>query len=153
MIRNSLIITLVTLAMLTGCNAEETSAPGAGGLERQHIQTTVRDFLERDPNVPEYEIDVEEVAGDWARVTATPTGVEAEPEVFYLKKEVAGVVPTPAAAAPTVAVTELPQPPTTEPGAATRTAAETGWVIVLGPQTSFTEAELDEAGVPPEVRD
>ncbi|HBY95658.1 MAG TPA: hypothetical protein DEP84_17175 [Chloroflexi bacterium] len=45
-----------------------------------------------------------------------------------------------------------PELPTEQPEAATQTAAETGWVIVLGPKTTFTEAELDQAGVPEEIR-
>lgn len=148
------IIVLVLLTLVAaGCRGGgDEGGGGASGLEREQIENIVRDYLRRDPNVPEYEIVVDEVEGDWARVTATPAGSATEPEILYLKREIAGVAPTPAAEAPTVAANDQQLPPTQQPPVATQTTAETGWVVVLGPQTTFTAEELDQAGVPAGVR-
>lgn len=144
-----LALLVLGLVLLAGCGADD--GDGAAGSERQEIQNIVRDYLSQDANTPAYTVDVAEVEDEWALARARPEGVETEPVLFILKKlEPGEVAPEPAAAAPDAA-TVTPGPPTQQPPAATRTSAETGWVVVLGPQLSFSDEELDRYGVPDDL--
>ena len=130
------IIFLVSSAIaLSGCS--ELTAP-VGPVEEQQIETAVKTYVTRDTNIPEYEAFIETVNEGWARVSIRPAGT-SERSRLYLHKQTEGKP------APTVATT-------VQPGHTSRVKTTTGWVIVLGPQADFSEAELDEAGVPASVR-
>jgi hypothetical protein len=129
---------IIALLGLLSCNgAEETTIRP---VEQEQIENVVKTFLVRDTTIPEYEVTIEAVVDDWARVSVNPAGTETEqPTFLYLKKE----VDAPANPTPTLTV---------QPGHESEVDTTTGWSIVLGPQASFTQAELDEVGVPPEIR-
>jgi hypothetical protein len=127
------------LLLLAGCALQSNSlAP----VEEEQIKNVVEDFFIRQNNVPDYEATIEEVAGNWARVSITPVGVEVvgEPAVLYLQNQAEATNEAPTAVA------------NVQPGNTARVTTSTGWVIVLGPQVHFTNAELDSAGVPPQIR-
>ncbi len=111
--------------------------------EQEQIENVVKNYLIRDTNIPDYEVSIEAVDDNWARVSVMPAEVETEPkpEVFYLQKQ-KQVEGDPA---PTAPLKE-------QPGHEAVVATTSGWTIILGPQTSFTQAELDGVGVPQAVR-
>lgn len=132
------IVTPLLVILLAGCNSQvaEDVAP----VERQQIQNVVDEFVTRDTNIPDYEVEIEEVTENWARVSINPVRTEDGESLLYLQKQTETV-----SEAPTVAAT-------VQPGHEARVEARTGWTIILGPQADFTPAELDEVGVPPEIR-
>ncbi|MEZ4637893.1 MAG: hypothetical protein R2856_23535 [Caldilineaceae bacterium] len=91
-------------------------------------------------NLPRYESRVQAVEGEWARVSIRPIGVEsnAGPDIIYLQ-ETTDLVITPTADAVSNA-------------ADMEHSDVIGWTVVAGPQARFTDAELDEIGVPQAIR-
>lgn len=130
------ILAALLLIALVSCNSN-TLRP----TEQEQIENAVKNYVIRDTNIPNYEVSIEAVAGNWARASVSPAGVETEPktDIIYLQKQVEGD------AAPTAPAKE-------QPGHEAVVTTTSGWTIILGPQTSFTQAELDEVGVPQAVR-
>lgn len=127
---------LLVLIALVGCVSQESTL---NPVERQQIKNVVKEFVVRDTNIPDQEVTIEAVAGNWARVTISPARVEDGADVLYLQKQLDG------SEAPIVQTT-------VQPGHEARVETTTGWAIILGPQFDFSEAELDQVGVPAWVR-
>lgn len=129
---------LITLLVLLGCNTTEETT--IRPVEQEQIENVVKTFLVRDTTIPEYEVTIEAVVDNWARVSVNPAETEGDqPTFLYLQKQ----VDAPANPTPTLTV---------QPGHESEVDTTTGWSIILGPQASFSQAELDEAGVPPDIR-
>ena len=128
------IIWLIGIA-LSACNSQDTTGP----VEQEQIENVVKDYVVRDTNIPNYEVTIEATTKDWARVSLAPAQVEGETTTLYLQKQVED------ATAPTAVIAA-------EPGHEARTKTTSGWAIILGPQSNFSEAELDRVGVPAGVR-
>lgn len=127
----------LVLILLTGCDAQVS---GVAPVERQQIKNVVDEFVTRDTNIPDYEVKIEEVTDTWARVSINPVRTEDSETFLYLQKQ-AEIVSEASAATATV-----------QPGHEARVEASTGWTIILGPQADFTQGELDEVGIPQEIR-
>lgn len=128
---------LLISMIVTGCNSQTSNlAP----VEREQIKNVVKEYVTRDTEIPEYDVEIEEVADQWARVSLKPAGVEGEPAIVYLQNQADLVDEAPTAAT------------TVQPGHEARVETSTGWAIVLGPGVNFTADELNEVGVPPEIR-
>ncbi|MCB0153495.1 MAG: hypothetical protein KDF65_01770 [Anaerolineae bacterium] len=127
----------LTWGPLSACGPQNRAA--VRPVEQEQIKNVVREYVVRDTNIPDYEVTIEAVAEDWARVSLAPAQVEGQTTTLYLQKQDAGQ------AAPTAIIAELP-------GHEARTQATTGWTIILGPQADFSPAELNEVAVPSEVR-
>jgi hypothetical protein len=125
--------------LLASCTS---TSSGLTPVEEEQIKNVVEDFFVRQGNVPEYEVTIEEVADNWARVSIAPAGVDVvgDPALIYLQNQTEASVEAPTAAA------------NVQPGNTARVATTTGWVIVLGPQVHFTDGELDAVGVPAQLR-
>ena len=140
MATKSLLLTLIFLIslaiLLTGCGSQTASI---SPVEEQQIKSMVTTYITRDTNIPEYEVNIEKVDHNWARVSVSPVGTAEQPTHLYLHKQIEGTL------VPTVATT-------VQPGHTSRVETTTGWAIVLGPQADFTKAELDQVGVPESVR-
>ena len=145
---NITLICLLTLIFLAAC-ADDPNAPVAGLVpsEEERILNIVEDYYlsdlyaQNEGNIPEYEAVVQAVDGQWARVAISPIGVESAegPDLIYLQNS-ADLVLTPTAE------------PASSSAANVERADVIGWTIVAGPQARFTDAELDAAGVPEEIR-
>lgn len=128
---------LLVSMIVAGCNTQSSSlAP----VEREQIKNVVKEYVTRDTDIPEYEVQIEEVGDRWARVSLKPARVEGETAVVYLQNQADLGDEVPAAAT------------TVQPGHEARVKTSTGWTIVLGPGVNFTTDELNEVGVPPEIR-
>lgn len=132
-----LLLLVVTTGILAAC---DTPSAALTPVETEQIKNVVENYYVRNSAIPDQEVEIQEVAGDWARVGIKPAGVETEPDLLFLQNHT-----TASEEAPAVQTTVLPgnQAPTT---------TTTGWTIILGPQVQFTEAELDAAGIPAEIR-
>jgi hypothetical protein len=122
--------------LLVGCSA---GAPELRPVEEEQIENVVKEFMVREGSVPDYEVNIQQATQSWARVAIEPVGIETEPVLLYLQKQVGGT------AAPTA-------DPQEQAGTDARVETPTGWTIILGPQAEFSQSELDEAGVPESVR-
>lgn len=132
-----LIIGIILLAggVLSACNPQNIAGP----VEQEQIKNVVKDYVVRDTDIPDYEVTIEAMAKDWARVSLVPAQVEGETTTLYLQKQVEEP------GAPTAVIAR-------QPGHEARARTTSGWAIILGPQTDFSEAELDQVGVPVGVR-
>lgn len=130
-------LALVFLFMCTACTLPGNSLQP---VEEEQIANVVTDYYTRYSGIPEQAVTIEAVEGNWARVSMKPVGIESDADIFYLQNQTGSVT-----AAPTA---ELQ----VQPGNQARTTTTTGWVIVAGPQVSFTAEELDAAGVPSAIR-
>ncbi|MEZ4736745.1 MAG: hypothetical protein R3E79_57425 [Caldilineaceae bacterium] len=110
-------------------------------VEEEQIENVVTDYYVRNTSIPDYDVTIEAVEEEWARVSIAPSGVETEqPDIVYLQNQAETLIE-----APTAVIT-------TALGNTARVATESGWVIVVGPQANFNDEELDAAGVPPFIR-
>lgn len=138
--RKQLIFIIGTICLawliLSACNSQNVTVRP---VEQEQIENVVREFVVRDTNIPSYEVTIEAIAEDWARVSVEPVQTEGEATTLYLQKQVEN------AAAPTATIAA-------KPGHEARAETTTGWAIILGPQADFSQAELDNVGVPSEVR-
>lgn len=133
----ALISSLIILLSLAACGGETATLRP---VEEEQIENVVKEFMVREETIPEYEVTIEEATEGWARVSLMPAAVEeGQPIFLYLHKQTAEGEAEPAAVSEQV-------------GNDGRVTTTTGWNIVLGPQASFSEAELNEAGVPDELR-
>lgn len=130
----------LALIFLFTCTACGLAGNSLRPVEEEQITNVVIDYYTRYSGIPEQTVTIDAVEGNWARVSMRPVGVESEADTFYLQNQAASVT-----AAPTA---ELQ----VQPGDQARTATTTGWVIIAGPQVTFTDEELDAAGVPSAVR-
>ncbi|MCE7984394.1 MAG: hypothetical protein DYG89_24740 [Caldilinea sp. CFX5] len=132
-----MLLLIVTAPLVAACN---TPSAALAPVETEQIKNVVEGYYVRNTSIPEQEVEIQEVVGDWARVGIKPVGVETAPDLFFLQNHA-----TANDEAPAVQTTVLPgnQAPTT---------TTSGWTIILGPQVQFTEAELDAAGIPTEIR-
>jgi hypothetical protein len=130
---------LFSLLILAGCT---TQADTARPVEEEQIKNVVSDYFVRAGSVPDYEVTIEEVDDNWARVRLAPTGVENVngAVVLFLQNQDGAAEAVPA--------------PTLNPqiGNQARVTTTSGWTIIAGPQAQFTEAELDAASVPAAIR-
>ena len=136
-----LVITFSLVILLAGCGNNNLRP-----VEEEQIKNVVEDYLVRDTNIPEYEVEIAEVRNGWARVNVTLVrSTEAEMparDVFYLQKQTLTTEKAPTA--------ELQTQPGNHNQAAVTTSS--GWTIILGPKTEFSPAELDAVGVPDVLR-
>lgn len=124
--------------ILIGCTGQTNS--NIRPVEAEQIANVVEQFVMRDTNIPDFEVDIEQVDDSWARVSLKPEGVSSdELSYLYLQKQIGDN------AAPTAATT-------VQAGHESRVEASSGWTIILGPKVEFSESELDAAGVPEEIR-
>ena len=142
----------VLLALLFGCSGstDNSSAASNEGLlagnslspvEEEQIKNVVSDYFVRDSGAPSYDVTIEKVEQNWARVAISPVGVEnSEPNLVYLQNQAATAIEAPTAEANANSGNIAPVDTTS------------GWAIIIGPQVNFTTDELDAAGVPPAIR-
>lgn len=133
------VVMMSTVIFFAGCT---TQADVPRPVEEEQIKNVVKDYFVREGDVPDYEVTIEEVSGNWARVHVAPAGVDnvnGAPVVYLQNQQ--------------QAAQDVP-PPTSnvQPGNQARVTTTSGWTIVAGPQAHFTEAELDAAGIPTGIR-
>jgi hypothetical protein len=132
-------VLIVTAVLLAGCS---TRADQARPVEEEQIKNVVKDYFVRSGSIPDYEATIEEVDDNWARVRIAPVGVNNVngETILYLQNQDQTARDAP--------------PPTLDvrPGNQARVTTTSGWTIVAGPQSEFTDAELDAAGVPAAIR-
>lgn len=135
-------LTAALLLVMTGLAACGSAAAGVPPSVEEEIEAAVEDYYTRSADAPAYVATVEEVEGDWARVSLAPEGVETggQPDIFFLRRD---------ASADTVAATPNPVAQT---GMENLDDTQVGWTIVLGPQAQYSVAELETAGVPESLR-
>lgn len=135
-------LALALILVMTGLAACGAGAVGVVPAEEEAIEAAVEDYYTRSADAPAYVATVEQVEGDWARVSLAPEGVETGglPDIFFLRRD---------ASADTVAATPDPAAQT---GMENLDDTQVGWVIVLGPQAQYSVAELETAGVPEALR-
>jgi len=109
-------------------------------VEEEQIKNVVIDYYTRNTSIPDYDVTIEEVEEEWARVGIAPSGVATEPDILYLQNQAETRIEAPTAVIDTAT------------GNTARVETDTGWVIVVGPQANFSDEELDAAGVPPFIR-
>lgn len=134
----SLALLVLIAPLLVACN---TPSANLTPVEEAQIKNVVQDYYVRHTSIPDQEVEIEEVAGNWARVAIRPTGVETAPDLLFLQDHDAAAATAPAAET------------TVQPGNQASVTTTTGWTIILGPQAQFTPAELDAAGIPAEIRE
>lgn len=132
-------VLIVTAVFLAGCS---TRADLARPVEEEQIKNVVKDYFVRSGSIPDYEVKIEEVDGNWARVRIAPVGVNNVngETVLYLQNQDQTAQDAPL---PTLDV---------QPGNQASVTTSSGWTVVAGPQAEFTDAELDAAGVPAAIR-
>lgn len=135
--RLRLLLLVVIVPLFTACN---TPSAALTPVEAEQIENVVKDYYVRNTSIPDQEVEILEVVGDWARVSIQPTGVETTPNLFFLQNH-------------NTADNEVPAAETTVlPGNQASVTTTTGWTVILGPQANFTQEELDAAGIPAEIR-
>jgi len=132
-----MLLLAMTAPLLAACN---TPSANLGPVEEEQIKNVVEDYYVRDTSIPAQDVQIQEVAGNWARVGIQPAGVETMPNLIFLQNQVAATNDAPAAQT------------TVQPGNQASVTTTTGWTIILGPQVHFTLEELDAAGIPEEIR-
>lgn len=132
-------VLIVTAVLLAGCS---TQANPARPVEEEQIKNVVKDYFIRSGSIPDYEATIEEVDGNWARVRIAPVGVTNVngETILYLQNQDQTVQDAP--------------PPTldVQPGNQASLTTPSGWTIVAGPKSDFTDAELNAASVPAAIR-
>ena len=130
---------LVLIApLLVAC---DTPSANLTPVEEAQIKNVVQDYYVRHTSIPDQEVEIQEVASNWARVAIRPAGVETAPDLLFLQDHDAADVTAPAVET------------TVQPGNQASVTTTTGWTIILGPQVQFTPAELDAAGIPAAIRE
>lgn len=135
-------LAIALLLVMTGLAACGSSAAGVPPAEEESIEAAVEDYYTRSADAPAYVATVEQVEGDWARVSIAPEGVDTggQPDLFFLRRApAAGAI----AATPSLAG---------QTGMESLEDTQVGWTIVLGPQAQYSAAELETAGVPESLR-
>lgn len=134
-------LTTALLALALAVAACGSGAAGVPPAEQEAIEAAVEDFYVRSADAPAYQATVEEVEGDWARVSLAPEGVEnvGGTDIVFVRRDATGSI-------------EATPDPVAQAGREHLDDAQVGWVIVAGPQAQFTDAELDAAGVPESLR-
>jgi hypothetical protein len=144
---------LLALVVVVGCTpANPTSAPGNQGealigsqidpVEEEQIKNVVTDFFVRDSAAPAYEVTIEEIEQNWARVALAPAASDnSTANLVYLQNQSDTAIEAPTAEAEV------------NPGNIGPVSTTSGWTIIAGPQASFTDEELDSVGVPPFIRE
>ncbi len=144
-----LLIVSILMSMIVACAPEEAELPEGqiAPSTEQQIINLVEDYYMGEQNVlnegevPAYEASVDEIDGEWARVSIRPVGVESDqgPDIVFLQN-----------------TADLVARPTEEAVSGEAAGLErsdiVGWTIVAGPQVQFTDEELDAAGVPVDIR-
>lgn len=133
------LLVAVAILWLAACGREESILPPT---EEEQIKNLATGYFVRDPNVPPYAAHVEAVVEDWARVSLAPVGVESTdgPMIMYLQNQANTDNPV---------ATAQPLDSTIEN---VRLTNDFGWVVITKPQAQFSDEELDELGVPTEIR-
>ncbi|MCB0088517.1 MAG: hypothetical protein KDE54_11440 [Caldilineaceae bacterium] len=130
-------IVLVALLVLTACGRQAAIPP----TEEEQIKNVATNYFVRDQSLPEYDVQIEEVVDDWARVSLAAAGVDTqEPMVMYLQNQ--AETDNPVATAMPVGM----------PSEDVQISNDFGWVVITQPQAQFTDAELDAIGVPADIR-
>lgn len=133
----AMLLLIIIAQFVAACN---TPSAALTPVETEQIKNVVEDYYVRNSSIPDQEVEIQEVAGDWARVSIKPAGVETTPALLFLQNH-------------TTAVNEAPTAEIiVRPGNQARVTTTTGWTIILGPQVQFTDEELDAAGIPAEIR-
>ena len=132
-----LLLFVIMASLLAACN---TPSANLTPVEEEQIKNVVQDYYVRNTSIPDQEVEIQEVADNWARVAIRPVGVETTPDLFFLQDHDAAANTAPAAQT------------TVQPGNQASVTTTTGWTIILGPQAQFTPAELDAAGIPADIR-
>ena len=136
---NLQILVILTMLLMAACGQTGQLLPPT---EEQQIENVAIGYFERNPDLPEYEAEIEAVVDDWARVSLSPAGVESSdgPLIIYLQNQDETDNPVPTA-----------QP--LESGAnQARITNDFGWVVISKPQAQFSDEELDAMGIPEEIR-
>lgn len=133
-----LALLFIMTPLLVAC---DTPSASLTPVEEAQIKNVVQDYYVRHTSVPDQEVEIQEVAGNWARVAIRPAGVETAPDLLFLQDHDAAAAVVPAVQT------------TVQPGNQASVTTTTGWTIILGPQAQFTPAELDVAGIPAEIRE
>jgi len=134
---NCLLLMLVIAQLVAAC---DTPSANLTPVEEEQIKNVVTDYYVRETSIPDQEVEIQEVAGNWARVGINATGIEAAPNLLFLQNHVDAAINAPAVQT------------TVQPGNQASVTTTTGWTIILGPQVNFTQEELDAAGIPAEIR-
>ena len=152
------ILGVVLLLSLLGCSSEQ-GAPST--VEQEQIQNAVRQYYLQNPNVPAPQITIDKMDQGWARVSVRTTGPTSQATYFFVQRR-ENSAPAGAPSLGPQAFSTLPNPPPVSilqtPMAGNSSSGQpqagtnSGWVIVLGPKSQFTAAEMDAVGVPPDIR-
>ncbi|MCB0096099.1 MAG: hypothetical protein KDE46_10285, partial [Caldilineaceae bacterium] len=67
-------IVLVALLVLTACGRQAAIPP----TEEEQIKNVATNYFVRDQSLPEYDVQIEEVVDDWARVSLAAAGVDTQ---------------------------------------------------------------------------
>jgi hypothetical protein len=141
-----MLIVVGLLAIGVAACGDATTRERAGEIvtpmEEEQIINAVQAYYRRTPDLPVMNYTVEAVEGSWARVSVAPAGTDTaggSVDVIYLQNHLESNIQAPA-------VTPIVLPGNNAD------ANVPGWVIIAGPQVHFSEAELDNAGVPPAIR-
>lgn len=131
-------ILLMALLVLAACGPE---GGNVSPTEEEQIKNVAASFFVRNQSLPEYEVQIEEVVDDWVRVSLAPAAVDTqEPMIMYLQNQ--AETDNPVATAMPVGM----------PSEDVRLSNDFGWVVITQPQAHFTDAELDDMGVPQDIR-
>lgn len=131
-------ILLMALLVLAACGPEGANVSPT---EEEQIKNVAASFFVRNQSLPEYEVQIEEVVDDWVRVSLAPAAVDTqEPMIMYLQNQ--AETDNPVATAMPVGM----------PSEDVRLSNDFGWVVITQPQAHFTDAELDDMGVPQDIR-
>lgn len=135
-------ITLIIIILVAGCGSQANEGEALAPTDEEQIKTLVENYFSRDPNIPEYEANVEAVVDNWARVSLSTEGVDSTDKILiYLQDQVNAPEP-----APTVDLEISDELYDAE------SETELGWAIITKPQAYFTDEELDAAMVPESIR-
>ncbi|MEZ4711732.1 MAG: hypothetical protein R3A44_31360 [Caldilineaceae bacterium] len=131
-------ILLMALLVLAACGPEGANVSPT---EEEQIKNVAASYFVRNQSLPEYEVQIEEVVDDWVRVSLAPAAVDTqEPMIMYLQNQ--AETDNPVATAMPVGM----------PSEDVRLSNDFGWVVITQPQAHFTDAELDDMGVPQDIR-
>lgn len=158
--RLSVLSLAVILALgLLGCSSQQGAV---STVEQEQILNAVRWLYYQQPNTPARDFTIDKVEGDRARVRIANLAAEAKPEFVFLRRTKGQATP---AAAPSLVPTpgatngssgagtppaQFNQNPPPLIGSTPPLVTSSGWVVVLGPKTTFTPADLS-SGVPADL--
>lgn len=106
--------------------------------DEEQIKTTVENYFERDPDLPEYVANVKAIVNNWARVSILPVGIENVDGLFVLYvQDQLNVSELTLTAALQISQIENN----------TEVETQSGWAIITQPKAQFTSEELNTAMV------